>query len=219
MSSKITFETRIDKAVATDRHNNGYALSGALLTPATEPGKVWVSATNSKMLAAVKSDGHADAPHIIPASALPHKTPTGKYKPTAETNTDTGHWIKDGNVMAGADVEGRFPPLGGCMPENVADDTAYHPAVYCVDIDMLRDLLEAIAPKDNPHGPARGVCIKIPVSPNKPWVIASDNGVGVIMPVTPAHDTAHFAALIKAYRDDERAASKAKEVKPAATVA
>ncbi len=167
---EVTFESRIDKS--TDRDSTRYALGDVLATPA-EDGKVFLTATDSRILAIVEADGMTEQEQQIPAAVVPkRKTPT-----CVQLN---GQWdSSDGKFCPVDPNPRRFPPCAAVLQSVQAD----YFATVSLDAKLLQSLSEALGA----NADERGVTLFIP-QPDKEGRIDSAIpvlgrlGIGVIMP-------------------------------------
>lgn len=147
---QIKFDVDAKLTQLTDQEASRYALGHVQITPSAKG--VWLTATNSKALAARYASGSASIETMCPAAALP--APSGR-KPASVKWTD-GRWENSkGQVTPQTTEPGRFPRTDGIFPEvNVVDYLA-----LTLDAVLLHQVADAIA---DPLAKTRLVTLLIP---------------------------------------------------------
>lgn len=176
--TEVKIESRIDKS--TEKDATRYALGHVLVTPATDE-SVWLSATNSRILAIVEAEGTTDEERLIPSAVLP----TRKAGSTVRLN---GQWeSSDGKFCPVESEPGRFPRMESVIPQ-VQND---YFATVRLNAKYLMNLVDSIGQIEH-HG-SEGITLLIP-QPNKDGEIVDAVsvlgrlGIGVIMPVNHSRE-------------------------------
>ena len=174
--------TRLD--LASDTESSRYALSAIQVVPSDEDGKVWLTATDGRILAAVETEGEVDQRRLMPVAVVKTTKSQRSQGLTVERN---GRWEaatrnRTGvKIAVGDDVKGRFPRCEEIIPE-VRNATVLH-----LDGNLLHNLYLALGGEND----QRGITLFVPPADEKTGIVESavavlgEHGLGVIMPLNP----------------------------------
>jgi len=192
--SQVTHSFQIDNRLADcTGESSRYAIGHVQAIPAGE-GKAHLAATDTRILAILKVDGHCPEPVLIPAEALPKKAKRKSDRPTVTLN---GKWENSDGKFVEVQDTGRFPPAAAVLPD-LQDGHDYIP--LRINVDALLALAKALNDADLTyfgHDRARCLTLLLPIPTEREKykagesvcfedaipVVGSD-GFGVIMPVT-----------------------------------
>lgn len=136
METVVNVPTRIDKACA--KASSRYAINGVKISPHTDDGRAWLTATDGHLLAAVPTDieGDRNPSDYMPASVVPT---SGRDRHV----TRNGQWQNaKGKFAPIEDNPGNFPPCHDVMPD--IDPDSPDTMVIGLDAKLLLNLAQAL---------------------------------------------------------------------------
>ncbi len=188
---EVTIESRIDKSTCD---SSRYALGTVQVTPAAD-GKVFLAATDSRILAVIEAEGNAEREEHIPAAVLPKR----KKGSTVRLN---GQWESSDGKFCPVDPEpGRFPRAEDVLP-NIKNGEY---TVLCINPKLLHSLIESLGSTDYDE---RGLTLFVPKPDEHGNVdsaipVLGRLGIGVIMPLSATDDR----NVIRNHRSEYQAVS------------
>lgn len=148
--SEVTHKIEIPTAIgeACDREGSArYALGSVHVSP-IDAGGAWLTATNGRMLAVVKTAGEADGTALMPAAAARGSEVSGKNTPVASLN---GNWTTPRGKLLPPENSGlQFPACDGVLNKEFCaglSDALHHDRIVAVTIDagLLLNLAKSIS--------------------------------------------------------------------------
>jgi hypothetical protein len=146
-----------------------YALNGVHVCQ-RDKDRVWVTATDGRILSVTSAKGESEKPEVCPANILPKK---GKKDSLAQLNGQWETTSKDGTVSS-PKIEGRYPNCAAMFSDKRGPASAESVTVVRLNANLLAKLANSIS--------TGGVVTLIIGSPDKPIGVMGSDGFGIIMP-------------------------------------
>lgn len=203
--------TRIDKCC--DPESMRFAIGGILVTPRSpdtqavnvkgvrsgSPATVFLTATDTRILAVTTAEGTASAPAMMPPQMIAKRKAKRSFTPAITLN---GEWRVSDTVAPANSIEGRFPRAESVLP-HVDGET-------CLVVSFNADYLAKLAAGITTDGCVT-LHIGIPqgkrfgMGSDSPIAVMGDAGFGVLMPHAAGDEPrelkcAAYRAAVEEYR-------------------
>ena len=199
VSLEVVFPTRIGAVV--DDEQNRFALGAVRVDGNSD--RVWASATDGRVIACVRCEGHTDQSRLVPNAMVPA---TKKAMGDGSTKVQySSVWVNGAMAREDDNKEAkRFPNTEDNLPDGTGEDVI----VLKINPDLLASLYAALHRDDDQaelgltlfiRPPSRGQIVDMAVGVRGP------EGIGVIMPIgygkdRPVDEVGLYEEAYKDYR-------------------
>lgn len=203
-----------------------YALENVCVSPVGGD-EVWLAASNGRILACVKEDGHVEKPVGVPGVVFKNKTRKRGHRDQSTITLDGDHWIDRQHTIHRADTNvGKFPNCesippfmdppdtskGVMLPMDIASGRGV--TILTINTKLLYNLAQAINVNDGTEESDRvSLIMRAPSELGRPVsdsiAVNGNRGFGVIMPVCGDGDRSgtilgQYTDKAKAFKDEFR---------------